>query len=97
MKAIKILHTKKVKGNELIEIKIWQVPRSEDKPHGVKYSIVYINGGKRMLGYDNSEGKGDHRHYGDKEETYTFTNIWDLLRDFKNDLKQIRGGDWDED
>ena len=97
MNARKILHTKEVKGNELIEIKIWQVPKSEDKTHGVKYSIVYINGGRRMLGYDNSEGKGDHKHYGKKEEPYTFTNIWELLRDFKNDLKQIRGGDWDED
>ena len=36
---------------------------SGDKPHGVKYSIVYIKGGKRLAGYDNAEGKGDHRHY----------------------------------
>lgn len=97
MGAVKILHTKEVKGDEIVEIKIWKVPKSKDKPHGVKYSIVYVKGGRRLIGYDNSEGKGDHRHYKDKEQPYVFNSIWDLLRDFKNDLKQIRGGDWDED
>jgi len=96
MKAIKILHTKEVKGDEIVEIKIWQIPESEEKPHGVKYSIVYIKDGKRLVGYDNAEGKGDHRHYGDKEEQYKLNSIWDLLRDFRKDIKKIRGGDWDE-
>ncbi|MEW6740573.1 MAG: toxin-antitoxin system TumE family protein [Nitrospirota bacterium] len=97
MKAMKVLHTKEVKGDEIVEIKIWQVPRSEDKPHGIKYSIVYIKDGKRLLGYDNAEGKGDHRHYGGNEGPYRFDTIWDLIRDFKKDLKKIRGGEWDED
>ena len=26
-------------------------------------SFVYIVKGKRVIGYDNAEGKGDHRHY----------------------------------
>ncbi|MDP1759660.1 MAG: DUF6516 family protein [Thermodesulfovibrionales bacterium] len=97
MKAVRILHTKEIKGDEIVEIKIWQVLKSDDKLHGVKYSVAYIKGGKRLVGYDNSEGKGDHRHYGDKEEPYAFNSIWDLLRDFKKDIKKIRGGDWDED
>ncbi|MBF0330273.1 MAG: hypothetical protein HQL10_14060 [Nitrospirae bacterium] len=91
-----ILHTKELKGEELVEIKIWQVPKTEDKPFGVKYSIVYIKDGKRLVGYDNAEGKGDHRHYREIEGAYKFTNIWDLLKDFKKDVKKIRGGDWDE-
>lgn len=97
MRAINILHTKEVKGDEIVEIKIWQVPKSKDNPHGVKYSVVYIKGDERILGYDNAEGKGDHRHYRDKEEPYKFSSIWDLLMDFKKDLKKIKGGDWDED
>jgi len=96
MRATKILHIKEIKGDEIVEIKIWKVPVSEDKPNGVKYSIVYIKSSERLLGYDNSEGKGDHRHYGDKEGSFRFTGFRDLLRDFKNDLKKIRGGDWDE-
>jgi len=97
MKAVKILHTKEVTGDEIVEIKIWQVPKSADKPYGVKYSIAYIKGGERLLGYDNAEGKGDHRHYGNKEEPYGFNSIWNLLSDFKSDLRKIRGGEWDED
>lgn len=97
MKTTLILHTKEVKGNEIVEIKIWQVPKSKDKPHGVKYSIVYVKGDKRLIGYDNAEGKGDHRHFLEKEEPYLFTNIWDLLNDFKKDLKKLRGRDWNED
>ncbi len=92
MKASLILHTKEVKGNEIVEIKIWQVPKTKDKPHGIKYSIVYVKGDKR-----NAEGKGDHRHFLDREDRYLFTNIWDLLNDFKKDLKKLRGRDWDED
>jgi len=41
MKAELVYHEKKYfKGDELVEIKIWQVPVSEDKPHGLKYSIA---------------------------------------------------------
>ncbi len=96
MKAVLILHSKELKGDELIEIKIWKVSKTEDKPDGVKYSIVYIKDGKRLVGYDNAEGKGDHRHHGEREESYKFTNIWNLMKDFKRDVKKMRGGDWDE-
>lgn len=97
MKTTLILHTKEVEGEEIVEIKIWQVPKSKDKPHGVKYSIVYVKRDKRLIGYDNAEGKGDHRHFFEKEDPYLFTNIWDLLNDFKKDLKKLRGRDWNED
>ena len=53
-----------------MEIKIWRVPKTKDKPHGVKYLVVYIKGNKRLVGYDNSEGKGDHRHYEDRKSAH---------------------------
>lgn len=31
---------------DIIEMKIWQVPHSKDKPHGLKYSLVYIGKAK---------------------------------------------------
>jgi len=96
MKATLLLHTKTIKGDEVVEIKISQVPKSAEKPHGVKFSVVYVKGGKRMLGYDNAEGKGYHKHFLDREEPYRFVDIWELLDDFRRDLQQIRGGDWDE-
>ena len=96
MKAKLVFHTKSVKGDEIVEVKIWQVPKSPDRPHGIKFSVVYVKGGKRLLGYDNAEQKGYHRHYLDKEAPYKFENIWKLLEDFKIDLQRIRGRKWDE-
>jgi hypothetical protein len=91
-----VLHTKEIRGNEIVEIKIWKVPRTTDRPHGVKISIVYIKEGKRLLGYDNAEGKGYHRHFMDREEDCSFSDIWKLLEDFKKDLTALRGRNWDE-
>jgi hypothetical protein len=96
MKATLLLHSKNIKGDEVVEIKIWQVPRSVDKPHGVKFSVAYIKSGKRVLGYDNAEGKGYHKHYADEEEPYPFVDIWKLLDEFKKELRGIRGREWDE-
>jgi len=43
MKARLIYHSKDVyKGGDIMEMKIWQVPVSKDKPHGFKYSLAYI-------------------------------------------------------
>lgn len=72
------------------EIKIWEVPATKDKPHGYKYSFVYIVKGRRVIGYDNAEGKGDHRHYGNREETYIFESIDKLIEDFYGDVKGAR-------
>ena len=76
-------------GN-IIEVKLWQVSPSLDKPHGYKYSLVYVVKGKRVIGYDNAEGKGDHRHYGDKEEVYPFKSVDKLFEDFYNDIKRVK-------
>jgi hypothetical protein len=97
MAAVLVLHTKEIKGNEIVEIKVWQIPKSKAFFHGVRYSIAYIRDGKRLVGYDNGEGKGHHRHYRDKEEPYNFLDIWRTIADFKKDLIDMRGGEWDED
>jgi Family of unknown function (DUF6516) len=76
----------------IIEIKVWRV--AEPVPptrHGLKYSLFYGRPGKRLIGYDNERGKGDHRHYGDREETYQFTSIEQLLDDFQADVERLRG------
>jgi len=54
---------------------------------------VYIKEGKRIIGYDNGEGKGHHRHYRDKEEVYAFKSIDSLIKDFYNDVASIRRGE----
>ena len=42
------------------------------------------------LGYDNSEQKGDHRHFGGLEEPYTFTSLRQLADDFMADVELIK-------
>ncbi len=93
MRARLIYHVKEYMADGSIEeIKIWQVPPTGDKPYGLKYSFVYIVEGKRVVGYDNFEGKGDHRHYKDTEYPYAFENLDKLWKDFKRDIQQYREG-----
>ena len=43
-----------------------------------------------MIGYDNAEGKGDHKHYRHKEYSYHFTDMNALIRDFYSAVEKIR-------
>ena len=91
MKAKLIYHVKEYfVDNSFREIKIWKVPRSKDKPWGIKYSFAYIAQGERVVGYDNSEQKGDHRHFKGKEVPYKFLSLEKLWKDFKKDIDQFR-------
>jgi hypothetical protein len=89
MEAVSVKRTKDTdQHGNTIEIKVWKVPRTPDKPHGLKYSLVYIVDEKRVIGYDNAEGRGDHRHYHDKEESYRFRDVDGLLEDFLKDIRR---------
>ncbi|MCL4457854.1 MAG: DUF6516 family protein [Nitrospirae bacterium] len=77
-------------NGDIIEIKAWKVEQSSDKPHGFKYSLVFVRDGKRVIGYDNSEQKGDHRHYKGKEHQYRFKGIDELIEDFFNDVRRFK-------
>lgn len=89
-----LFHRKNIEQNgDIIEMKIWKVPYSKDRPYGLKYSLVYIKEGKRVLGYDNSEGKGDHKHYRGKEFSYHFKNIDALIKNFYADIEKIKRGE----
>lgn len=85
-----VLHEKQVEEDgSIIELKIWSVPSGSSHTHEVKYSLVYIRGGERVIGYDNAHGY-DHRHYPGEPEPYRFKNIQTLLRDFRRDLNRIK-------
>jgi hypothetical protein len=71
----------------IIEIKVWELPhRTAERAHGLKYSLFFGYRGERVVGYDNETGKGDHRHYRDREEAYHFTTFERLLSDFWKDV-----------
>lgn len=35
---------------------------TEDRPHGLKYRLFYGRDERRIAGYDNERGRGDHKH-----------------------------------
>ncbi len=76
----------------ILEMTIWRVPdRVPPSRHFLKYALFYGLPGERLVLYDNERGKGDHRHYGAREETYQFVSIERLVADFKRDVEQLRG------
>lgn len=77
-------------NGDIVEVKIWRVDKSADKPHGFKYSLAFIRKGNRLIGYDNAEGKGDHRHYKEKEQRYAFSGIDALFEDFYGDIRRCK-------
>ena len=94
MKAKPIFYRKNIESNgDIVEMKIWKVPQSKRAPSGLKYSLVYIREGKRIIGYDNAEGKGHHRHYKNKEFTYNFLGVDNLIKDFYEDVEKLRRGE----
>ena len=69
------------------EIVVWQVPRSvRGSRHRFKYRLALVRSGICVLRYDNEAGKGDHRHFGNVEERYAFTDTDALLADFWRDV-----------
>ena len=72
----------------IIQIKIWRLPQvTPERRHGLKYSLFYGRPGERIIGYDNETGKGDHRHYRDREEEYAFVSLERLIADFEADVR----------
>jgi hypothetical protein len=74
------------------EMVIWRLPESRvERQHGLKYRLYYGDAeGKCMIRYDNETGKGDHRHYCDKEEPYHFINVETLVADFQREINKLR-------
>jgi hypothetical protein len=58
------------------------------QPAFFKYRLDLIDGGIRILRYDDEAWKGDHRHHGDLEESYSFSTIEALLDDFDADVRR---------
>ncbi len=74
------------------EMVIWQLPRkSAEMPHALKYRLCYCDSkGNCLVRYDNETGKWDHRHIKGKEESYNFTSVEQLVKDFQNDIDSFR-------
>lgn len=73
-------------------MKISEVPESVPRSrHRLKYNLFYGRPGQRLVGYDNERGRGDHRHFEDKQHPYTFSTPEQLIEDFLADVRRLRG------
>jgi hypothetical protein len=74
------------------EMVLWQLPgKFAVKSHALKYRLYYgLADGTCLVRYDNETGKGDHRHFLDKEVPYRFNNVETLVADFLSDIEYAR-------
>ncbi|MBI5658803.1 MAG: hypothetical protein HZC43_04465 [Nitrosomonadales bacterium] len=91
MKNTELLYREKRSyAGGVVEIVVWRVPEPvPPSEHPFKYRLVFVRDGKRVIGYDNERGKGDHRHSGKSEMPYQFVNELQLLDDFWQDVKEV--------
>lgn len=88
MNAVELVRTRITYSEAAFaELVLWQVPKPvAGSTHRFKYRLAYVVRDVCVLRYDNEVGKGDHRHYGDKESIYKFTTPDQLVADFQRDI-----------
>ena len=75
----------------ILEMVLWQIHEPiPGSRHRYKYRLYYGRASRRIVGYDNERGKGDHRHRHGREETYHFTTVDRLVADFLADVAEER-------
>ncbi len=79
-------------GGVIVETVVWELAEATpDRPHSLKYRLYCGRNGKCIVRYDNETGKGDHRHYGTREELYRYTTFSKLVEDFLADVERLTG------
>jgi hypothetical protein len=88
----KLFHaTATLPDSSIVEMTIWQLATATpERLHGLKYSLYYGRAGKRLVGYDNERGKGDHKHLAGRELQYRFVSAEQLVADFLSDIESAR-------
>jgi Family of unknown function (DUF6516) len=63
-----------------------------DPPSGhlLKYRLVYMIEGRRVVGFDNERGNGDHCHLDGVEHPYRFESLEQLIEDFIGEIEKRR-------
>lgn len=88
VEAVELLRTRIVySAAAFAELVLWRLPSPlSGSNHYFKYRLAYEVRGHCVLRYDNEAGKGDHRHYGDTESRYAFTDPENLIQAFQADM-----------
>ena len=81
---------KHIKNNgDIVDIKIEQVEKNDQFSEGVRYSLSYIRNGRTVVRYDNHAGHQHHKHIRTKRQPYEFVDEWQLIDDFREDLREL--------
>lgn len=68
---------------DIIHMRIWRVPEPvPPSEYGFKYSLFIGRQCRRIVGFDNERGKGDHCHIDGVEHRYVFKDVEHLVEDF---------------
>jgi hypothetical protein len=88
MKAVLLLRTRiAYSETAFAELVLWRVPRPiAGSTHTFKYRLAYVVDDVCVVRYDNEVGKGDHRHFAEKESAYNFETPDKLIADFQRDI-----------
>ena len=81
-------------GN-IVELVIWRVSVGSRSPGGIRYRLVFVRRGgeEPAVLYDNHSPKGHHRHVQGIEQKYAYSDVEQLLTDFRADVRRITGDD----
>jgi hypothetical protein len=92
MKAELIIRKRVVfRDGDIAEAVVWKVPEPvPPTEHSFKYRLVLISGGRRVIGFDNERGRGDHRHDEADVIPYQFLSIDQRLEDFASAVETWR-------
>lgn len=75
----------------IVEMVLWELPQAvSGSTHRYKYRLYYGIPGRRVVGYDNEAGEGDHRHVDETESAYEFKSVEVLIADFLADIEERR-------
>ena len=88
MKAVELVRTRVTFAETVFaELVLWRVPKPmAGSTHEFKYRRAYVAEGVCVVRYDNEVGKGDHRHFNEKESAYAFKTLDKLITDFQRDI-----------
>ena len=77
--------------NSIVDWTITPIKPDKWRPHGIKYSMAWVQNDVCRVLFDNHHGKHDHVHKDGTEESYVFTNIDKLIDDFKRAIRLLGG------
>ena len=93
MKAILRHHEKfHFKNRYVLEMTIHEVHDKTHYPQGIRYGLICVDlvSGRKVL-MDNHHPKKDHVHLDEKEFSYEFRSIDELVEDFRAYVRQHLG------